>query len=243
MRELIACWQHTRMIVLIGLCAALYAAVFFMFSWIPIIPGVTQFRPAASIPIVFSIFFGPVAAWGTAFGNILGDVISANISPGSLFGIAGNFVYGYVPYRIVRAYGNQDRVSLGPLLFGVVVASILCAEIIALGAQAVGLPPFSVLANVILINNIVMSLLLAPFLIRALEGRILRMKLGYRETLEPQEISPSYPGRAGAVILFVIAMAVYVFMMVPAIAHLLPMSNTLLIATSIALTVLSIVLL
>ena len=243
MRELIACWQHTRMIVLIGLCAALYAAVFFMFSWIPIIPGLTQFRPAASLPIVFSVFFGPVAAWGSAFGNILGDILSGTIGPGSLFGLAGNFVYGYAPYRILRAYAKPEETPIGPLLFAILLASVLCAEIISLGVQALGLAPFSFLANVILLNNVVMSLILAPLLIRGLQGRIRRMKSGYLQTLEAQEVSRPLFGKAGAAILSVLALAVYVIMMSPALGRSFVSGAALQMALSILLTALSLILL
>ena len=243
MRELIACWQNTRMIVLIGLCAALYAAVFFMFSWIPIIPGLTQFRPAASLPVVFSVFFGPVAAWGTAFGNVLGDLISGTISPGSLFGIAGNFIYGYAPYRVLRAYARPEETPIGALLFAIFLASVLCAEIIALGVQAAGLAPFSFLANVILLNNIVMSLILAPLLIRGLQGRIRGMKMGYMQTLEAAQISRPLFGKAGAVFLFAVAVAIYAIMMVPSIGQSLASSAKFQMASSIGLTILSLLLL
>lgn len=243
MREIIACWQHTRMIVLIGLCAALYAAVFFMFSWIPIIPGLTQFRPAASLPIVFSVFFGPVAAWGAAFGNVLGDLISGTIGPGSLFGIAGNFIYGYAPYRILRVYAKAEETPVAPLLFAIILSSALCAEIIALGVQILGLAPFSFLANVILLNNIVMSLILAPLLIRGLHPRIQRMKTGYTQTMDAREISPALFGKAGAIALAVVVVAVYVIMMVPAVGHSLASSAAFQMASSILLTVLALLLL
>lgn len=243
MRELIACWQNTRMVVLIGLCAALYAAVFFMFSWIPIIPGLTQFRPAAALPIVFSIFFGPVAAWGSAFGNILGDLISGTIGPGSLFGLPGNFVYGYVPYRLMRAYAQRDEVPAASLMFAIVLASALCAEIISLGVQFLKLAPFSFLANVILLNNIVMSLILAPILIHTLKRRIRAMKMNYDQILEESAISIPVAGKLGAVILFVAVVAVYALMMVPALGGSLAANGIFQAACSVLLTLASLLLL
>ena len=35
------------------------------------------------MPVFFSIFFGPAAAWGAAFGNVIGDFLGGTISPGS----------------------------------------------------------------------------------------------------------------------------------------------------------------
>ena len=57
MRELTRCWQQTRMIVLIALCAALYVAVLLPFKIATIVPGITEIRPGAALPIVFSVLF------------------------------------------------------------------------------------------------------------------------------------------------------------------------------------------
>src|SRR5574341_2219383 len=104
MRELIGCWQHTRMIVLIALCAALYTAVLLAFKWMPIVPGITEFRPASVVPVVFSIFFGPAAAWGAAFGNMVGDVLGGTIGPGSLYGVCAHVVLQSPTYRVLRLF-------------------------------------------------------------------------------------------------------------------------------------------
>ena len=70
MRELGAMWRNTRMVVLCAISAALYAAVLVPFKVVPLIPGVTELRPANAIPVVCSFLFGPAAAWGSAIGNI-----------------------------------------------------------------------------------------------------------------------------------------------------------------------------
>ena len=91
MRELIACWKHTRLIVLIGLCGALYVAVLLPFKIAVIIPGITEIRPGAALPIVFSIFFGPAAAWGA--GRVLGRVVEGmrNNQPCYIFWLLRKF--------------------------------------------------------------------------------------------------------------------------------------------------------
>lgn len=220
MRELIACWQSTRMIVLIGLIAALYTAVVFAFKWLPIIPGLTEIRPGASLPIVFSIFFGPAAAWGSAFGNITGDLLGGTIGPGSLFGMFGNFLYGYAPYRIVRAYSGKDEnvtsgKGLAVLIFAILIASAACSFVISLGVHFLGLIQFDFLAHAILINNVVMSVILAPLLIRGLQKRIQQMKLLYTQILDPQQISSPLIGKAGAIIFLILLAAAYLAMMIP----------------------------
>src|SRR5579862_4369662 len=79
--ELRAMWRNTRMIVLCAISAALYAAILVPFKVVPLIPGVTELRPANAIPIVCSFLFGPAAAWGSAIGNMIGDFFGG-VSPG-----------------------------------------------------------------------------------------------------------------------------------------------------------------
>jgi energy-coupling factor transport system substrate-specific component len=63
MKELFTMWKNTRMILLVALCAAVYAAVLIVFkAGIVLIPGITEVRPANLLPIVFSLLFGPAAA-------------------------------------------------------------------------------------------------------------------------------------------------------------------------------------
>ncbi len=248
MRELLACWQNTRMIVLIGLCAALYTAVLFAFKWLPIVPGLTEIRPGASLPIVFSIFFGPAAAWGSAFGNIIGDLMGGTIGPGSLFGIPGNFLYGYIPYRVARAFGANSSNLITPkkipvFILIVILASAICATIISLGVNWLGLVPFDLLEHAILLNNILMSFILAPLLIRGLDKRIRQMKLSYEQLLESDQISKPLFGIAGSLMLLVLVILVYACMMVPAFAGSIGGKSWFELAAVIILIVASLVLL
>jgi energy-coupling factor transport system substrate-specific component len=101
MKDLLTLWKHTRMVVLVALTAAVYAAILIPFKVaIPIIPGFTEVRPANVIPVICSLMFGPAAAWGAAFGNLAGDIYGGTFGPGSAFGFVGNFLYGYVPYKL-----------------------------------------------------------------------------------------------------------------------------------------------
>ncbi len=86
MHELRAMWRNTRMIVLCAISAALYAAILVPFKVVPLIPGVTELRPANAIPVVCSFLFGPAAAWGSAIGNMIGDFFGG-VSPGDIIRI------------------------------------------------------------------------------------------------------------------------------------------------------------
>jgi energy-coupling factor transport system substrate-specific component len=208
MRELIACWQHTRMIVLIALCAALFVALLIPFKIAVIIPGITEVRPAAALPVLFSLFFGPAAAWGAAFGNTMGDFFGT-ISPGTFFGFFGNFVYGFVPYRVMRTYLNPEDKILSvkgwpALIFSIVLASGLCATIIALGVDALGMVPFPFLVTTIFLNNMLMSIILVPLLAGLLFKRVEQMKLTWIQIMKPDQTSSPLLGGASPVIVLVL---------------------------------------
>ncbi len=173
------------MVVLTAMCASLYAAVLIPFMVVPLIPGLTHFRPANALPIVCSFLFGPAAAWGAAFGNLIGDFFTG-LGPGDLFGFVGNFLYALVPYRLWRACtaGDPTPRTLGEwtLLLGIVtIACMLCAATVGFGLQLLGFVPFAVLANVILVNNLVTSAVLAPLLLAVLYPRVRRARLLYRD--------------------------------------------------------------
>lgn len=111
MKELIKMWNNTRMIVLTAVSAAVYAAVLIPFKVaLPIIPGFTEIRPANVLPIVCSLMFGPAAAWGAAIGNTIADFFGT-IGPGTFFGFIGNFLYGYIPYKMWRAFGKGEPIA------------------------------------------------------------------------------------------------------------------------------------
>src|SRR2546429_1927136 len=99
MRELFRMWSSTRMVVLTAICAALYAAILIPFKVVPLIPGITEFRPANAVPVVCSFLFGPAAAWGAAFGNLIGDFFGG-LGPGDLFGFLGDFPFCPVPFPL-----------------------------------------------------------------------------------------------------------------------------------------------
>ncbi|MEK7766596.1 MAG: QueT transporter family protein, partial [bacterium] len=108
MNSLRGMWGNTLMVVLTAFSAAFYAGLLIPFKIFPIIPGVTEVRPANAIPIVCSILFGPAGAWGAAIGNTFGDLFFG-FGPGAAFGFVGNFLYGYIPYVFWRAmFGTAD---------------------------------------------------------------------------------------------------------------------------------------
>lgn len=187
-------WRNTRMVVLTAICAALYAAILIPFKIVPIIPGITEFRPANAVPIACSLLFGPAAAWGAAFGNLIGDFFGG-LGPGDLFGFTGNLLYGLVPYLVRDAVTRSPPVPRGPLGWGALVAliglaSMLCATVVGWGLHILGFQVFAVLATLVFFNNFVTAAVLAPMLLVVLHPRVARARLSYRDLLGPRPALP-----------------------------------------------------
>jgi energy-coupling factor transport system ATP-binding protein len=204
--ELVRVWRDTRLIVLAAQTAAIFAAVLIPFKvGIPIIPGFVELRPANAVPIVASLLFGPAAAWGSAFGNLIGDFFGT-LGPGSLFGFIGNFIYAYLPYRL---WGRLGPLSSGQApeprsprqfleyLVICALASLACAATIGWGLDLMGLLPFQVLAPAIFFNNFLMAAVLGPPLLRFLRPRVARWGLLYEEIREDLAARPPERSRTG----------------------------------------------
>lgn len=198
MKELFTMWRHTRMIVLVALSAALYAAVLIPFKAFPLIPGITEVRVAQVIPPVFSLLFGPAAAWGTAIGNLIGDIQGGTFGPGSAFGFVGNFYLGLIPYAL---WGRLGPLSSGEepamrsgrqvleFIILTLISAVACAVIIAWGLEVLRLFPFAVLGNIITLNNFLFPAVLGPVLLGLLYGRVKRWGLLWTDILPEADIS------------------------------------------------------
>ena len=111
MRDAIEMWREPRMVVLTGVCAAVFAAAMVPFKVLVVFPGLAEVRPAAVLPVVFSFLFGPAGAFGAAFGNVVGDMLGGMLGLGSFFGFIANFAYGYLPYKLWQAWGGDREVG------------------------------------------------------------------------------------------------------------------------------------
>ena len=156
-----------------------------------LLPGVTELRPAAVFPVVFSLLFGPAAAWGAAIGNTIGDLFGT-LGPGTLVGFAGNLLYGYIPHRIWKSWRSTPPCPGTPgewATFGLaaVAASAACALTVGWGVHLLGLYPFPLVSGLILANNILFSLVLGPPLLKALEPRVARLNLLYADLAGPRQ--------------------------------------------------------
>jgi energy-coupling factor transport system substrate-specific component len=210
MREVITMWRHTKMVVLVALTAGVYAAILVPLKAIPLIPGITEIRPANVIPVVFSLLFGPAAAWGAAFGNLIGDFFGT-LGLGSIFGFVGNFFYGLVAYKLWGKMGplsshqpldSRSGRSVLEYLLLALLASAVCAAFIAWGLELVGLVPFGVVGPIITLNNFLAAAVLGPFLLWLLYPRAKRWDILWTEIMEPGEISRGAHPVLGALLMW-----------------------------------------
>ena len=142
MREVWRMWNYSTMVVLTVLTAGIFAAILIPFKGIPLIPGLTELRPANVIPVVFGLLFGPAGAWGAAFGNLIGDFFGT-LGVGSFFGFWGNFLAAYLTYKL---WGDRPLADLGrhlPRFVGaVVLGAWACALVVGFGVEVFKLLPF-----------------------------------------------------------------------------------------------------
>ena len=177
--------------MLTAVSAALYVALLVPFKFLPMIPGITELRPAAAIPPVCSLLFGPAGAFGAAFGNLIGDFFGT-LGPGSFFGFFGNFLYGYIPYKVVRALANEDYTWKMParnwiaLELAIALGACSCAITVGFGLDMVGLAPFKIVANLISFNNLIFGLTLGPVILLSVFPYIKDSGLFFRELI-PQK--------------------------------------------------------
>lgn len=211
MREVVTMWRYTKMVVLTALTAAVYAAILIPMKGFPLIPGFTEFRPANVVPIVFGLLFGPAGAWGSAFGNLIGDFFGT-LSLGSLFGFAGNFFYGFVGYKI---WGHMGWFSSGKgvdiksgrqlieYALVVLLSSAVCASIIAWGLELLGLLPFAILSSIITLNNSLTAMALGPFLIWLVYPRVHRWDLLWTDIMDERDTSSHLSPTLGALLMWI----------------------------------------
>jgi energy-coupling factor transport system substrate-specific component len=197
MREVWRMWRYATMVVLTVLTAGSFAAILIPFKGIPLIPGLTELRPANVIPVVFGLLFGPAGAWGAAFGNLIGDFFGT-LGAGSFFGFWGNFLAAYLPYKMWQGVPLEELNSRLPrFCLAVLLGAGGCALIVGFGVEALGLLPFGIIAVAVFANNAVVALILGSFLLKLLLPRVSRWDLYWLELMDPEDRPPGAAPRLG----------------------------------------------
>jgi energy-coupling factor transport system substrate-specific component len=204
-------WKYTKMVVLVAVSAAFYAALTIPLKVITFIPGFTEFRPGAVVPVVFGLLFGPAGAWGAAFGNVIGDFFGT-FGVGTICGFFGNFVYGFLGYKVWAHMGlAQSHEDLAidswkkALNFALVavLSSLACGMVIAWALELVRLLPFFPIAPIITINNMAASLALGIPLLGLLRKRLCQWDLVWFAVMDERDSAPGLSPKIGTALIWV----------------------------------------
>jgi len=199
-KEIVRMWKYSTMIALTILCAGIYMLFLLPTKSIPLIPGITEIRPASILPVIFGLLFGPAGAWGSAIGNLCGDFFGT-LSIGSVFGFIGNFMYSFIPYKLWRYIKQKHNEDGTPTInspvkliyFGIIgfVSSAATALIIAWGLDLLGLADFTKISVIITLNNVGITLVAGPLLLPFAYSVANRNKILWTDIMHPKDISSS----------------------------------------------------
>jgi energy-coupling factor transport system substrate-specific component len=215
MKEVVSMWKNTRMIILVALSAAIYAAFLLVFKGgIVLIPGITEVRPANVFPPVFGLLFGPAGAWGAAIGNLIGDIFGGTFGPGSVFGFFGNFALGFIPYKMWGAtFGLVRKANISPNPNGVskvlafelvaLTSAAACAIIIAWYLDLARIVPFAFLAPTITLNNFLAALVVGPILLALFYPRVKRWGLVWTDIMDKNDVAKGFGRTLGSILMIV----------------------------------------
>ncbi len=209
MREVFTMWKYTKMVVLVAVSAAFYAAVAIPLKGIPLVPGITELRPAAVIPVVFGLLFGPAGAWGAAIGNLIGDFFGT-LTIGSIGGFVGNFFYGLIGYKIWATMGLASSPEDLKITYSkavnfilvAIVSSFACSVIICWWLEVVRLLPFAFIGPIIALNNLVACVILGIPLLGLLQARLIKWDMHWYAIMDEHDRPRGPSPRVGMVLIW-----------------------------------------
>ena len=77
----------------------IYVALLVPFKQIQLLEGFADFRISAIFPVMAGLLMGPAGAVGCGVGNLIADVFGT-LNAASLFGLVGNFLFAFLPYKL-----------------------------------------------------------------------------------------------------------------------------------------------
>ena len=135
MHELTEVWTDRKGLTWMAVSAILYALLLIPFNLVQWTVADISLRPAAVLPVVCGILWGPAAAWGLGIGNIAGDLFGS-WSLMSIFGFLFNFLYPYISYllwhRLMDGHPiRADWFALSRFLLAAIVTTLVCMFLLA----------------------------------------------------------------------------------------------------------------
>jgi energy-coupling factor transport system substrate-specific component len=210
MRAVVTMWSNTRMIALVPVVAALYAAAEVALAPVSIvlIPGIVQFRASSILTMLLGLLFGPAGAWGVAIGNTVGDYFTGSLALGSFFGFWSSFIvpyFGYIGLSLLLDRRKSDaerwsRVRVIGLIVIALLAAPVSAVVLAWGLEVLGIAPFQVIAN-ILVANFAIGDVIGVGLFLLLGPRVRRLGATWTEIMSPEEVRGPRTRQAGVALM------------------------------------------
>lgn len=169
MNALFLMWRDTKMIVLTAVVGALYVAAYVTLApfSIALVPGVIVISARDALIMLFGVLFGPAGAWGLGIGNTIGDLLTGNFGPGSVFGFLTNFIVAYLGYVLWSTFGPtmggrplSDEGRARRILIYMSIGAVSAAAgalVLGWGLNVLGLAPFRVVAVTLFFNLMIGS--------------------------------------------------------------------------------------
>ncbi len=184
-----------------GLTWIVVTALFYVLVLVPFnqyhweIAGIAL-RPAAVLPVVCGILWGPAAAWGLGLGNVTGDLFGS-WSLMSIFGFLINFLYPYLAYRLWHRLMKDHEIRRDPFCLGcfwavTLVTTFFCMLLLAASGTIFFGRPFESKFISYFGNSIFWAMIAGPILFRLMFVPAFRNGLVYgrewdrRLTLAPR---------------------------------------------------------
>jgi len=178
MHELLEVWRDRNGLKWIALSALIYALVLIPFNQLHWSVAGIPIRPAAALPVVLGIIWGPAAAWGLGIGNIAGDYFGS-WSPMSIAGFFVNVLYPYLSYllwhRLVKGHGERmGGYGLAGFLIVTLIVTVACMALLAACGTVCFARPFESKFTGYVYNAVVWAMVAGPILFHVTGKRAVR---------------------------------------------------------------------
>jgi uncharacterized membrane protein len=148
-------------VAMVGICAALYAVVGRLTD-LGLTVGGVAFWPAAVIPAVFAVLFGPwTGGTGAAIGIFIRDMLFHGNALLSLSaGVTANFVVFFLIGYISRTNLDWKKISTGAIIGGIIIVAGLLLPTVLLPTESEGYTGLSSLDSIVLFIAMVIASIL-----------------------------------------------------------------------------------
>jgi energy-coupling factor transport system substrate-specific component len=179
MKHLLTMWLSPRLIAWFALTTILGVLARLPFSHFQIIPHHLDFNPGVVFVPLFGVFFGPAGAWGSVAASLIGDRLIGPWGAFSIFRALGFFLFSLSAQKMwnfsfwFEAGHVKPAHSWSHTARFILVSwpgCALAASWQGLGSELLRLYPFTYVASLLVLNNILFCTLLGLPLYRLMAG-------------------------------------------------------------------------